>query len=53
LHHLLFNDDGFASKVRSLLLPVPTTDTANIDEDDRMMKIYFFVHICSCSFFCS
>jgi len=29
LHHLLFNDDEFASKVRSLLLPVPTSDAAN------------------------
>ena len=29
LHHLLFNDDEFACKVRSLLMPVPTSDTAN------------------------
>ena len=39
LHHLLFNDDEFASKVRSLLLPVPTCDTANNEVDDQQVNI--------------
>jgi len=38
LHHLLFNDDEFASKLRSLLLPVPTSDV-NDDEDEQQVNI--------------
>lgn len=39
LHHLLFNDDEFASKVRSLLLPVPTSDAANNEVGDQQVNV--------------
>ena len=39
LHHLLFNDDKFASKIRSLLLPVPTSDAANKEVDGQQINV--------------